>query len=531
MERYIIIVCVIFIICLLFLLLKSKKTKKTDRSIPQADEMSVKDALIKCMNAVIEEDDEVNGIHKLLEIIGEFYGASRAYLFEVGEKSDFGSYRGEWCAEGVESHEFFFGETSDSDEKSKAFMQKMPKGAFMKFGGDENNSSMPDMSNMGDNSIWMKNYDKNGDFCLASIDSVKFSNPLMYMALKVMNISGLMSTLIKNDDKVQAIVGIENPTKNTDTMDMIHVVSSFVLFRVNRDREIIKEYLLDSLTGVNSSRYINFWKKNCKPQFPFSVIVCDCNYLKRFNDVYGHKSGDLLLSKAGDILRACTPENSKVIRTGGDEFLVLCDNTDEQKAHEIMDSITLMAKNNAINGLPVSLALGSCTAKEEEYDFEQMRNVADSRMYKMKTEMKKTDQEENTNYIDESENRFKDIIGSMPVVMYYKDIECKYRFLTYYNSQCLKDEYKDQYGIGYTDLDIQKNEENGRYYYEDDQRVLTTGKGSFYISKVETDDGVMYFHTSKSAVIDENGKIVGIAGIVTDVTSTKVDFSEKMIRE
>jgi len=510
---------------------KMKRKNKVEVPATPSEIGETMDALGEFIKIAVKEENENISISKLLEVTGEFYGASRAYMFEVGEKNDLGSYRGEWCAEGVESHEFFFGDTENSEEKAQDFLKKMPAGSPFEVKGSKTRQ-MPDLSKMGENKMMMKNYNENGDFVLKSIDEVKFSNPLMYLALKAMNINSLLSTLVKTEEGVQAMIGVENPTKHLNSLEMIHAISSFVIFRINRDRNLIREYLIDGLTGVNSARYINFWKKNCVPEFPFTVIVCDCNYLKRFNDVYGHKSGDLLLSKTGDILKACTPKGSKIIRSGGDEFLILCDNMDEFAAKKVINSITETAGKNAINGLPVSLALGSHTCNQEDYDFETARAIADSKMYAEKASMKeKAFADNNKNSILINEERFNDVMSRMNVVTFYKDRDCKYRFLSYYDTLTLKEEYREQSGIGHTDLEIMKDQESARQYYEDDQRVLATGKGSFFITKTETPKGPMYFHTSKSAITDDNGTIIGIAGIITDVTSTKIDFPDNIIAD
>jgi len=106
---------------------------------------------------------------------------------------------------------------------------------------------------------------------------------------------------------------------------------------------------------------------------------------------------------------------------------------------------------------------------------------------------------------------------SVPVNIFFKDTECRY---------CFASEICDLISVGEngsivgkTDLEVQKFPEMGKMYYEDDKKILATGEGSQYINEFPMEDGEsLYFEIKKSAVRDENGNIIGIVGIVDNVT-------------
>ena len=106
---------------------------------------------------------------------------------------------------------------------------------------------------------------------------------------------------------------------------------------------------------------------------------------------------------------------------------------------------------------------------------------------------------------------------SAPVNIFFKDTKCRYCFAS---EVCeLVSAGEDGTILGKTDLEIQCNQEFGRMYYEDDKKILATGEGSEYISEFPIEDGkTLYFEIKKSAVRDDNNHIIGIAGIVADVT-------------
>lgn len=113
-----------------------------------------------------------------------------------------------------------------------------------------------------------------------------------------------------------------------------------------------------------------------------------------------------------------------------------------------------------------------------------------------------------------------------PANIFFKDAECKYRFVT--ELCCVLNGGKEHSIIGKTDLEVQMFPELGRLYYDDDKKILATGEGSEYISEFPLETGSMYYEIKKSPVI-ENGEIIGIVGVVTDIT--KLMTLEKELEE
>ena len=80
----------------------------------------------------------------------------------------------------------------------------------------------------------------------------------------------------------------------------------------------------DMLTSLKNRNYLNTkmpeWE-NCEV-FPQSIVMVDLNNVKYVNDNYGHEEGDQLIIKAASILVNTQLENSEIIRTDGNEFLI-----------------------------------------------------------------------------------------------------------------------------------------------------------------------------------------------------------------
>ena len=80
----------------------------------------------------------------------------------------------------------------------------------------------------------------------------------------------------------------------------------------------------DMLTSLKNRNYLNLKMKEWEDSevFPQSIIVVDLNNVKYVNDNYGHEEGDELIIKAAGILVNTQLENSEIIRTDGNEFLI-----------------------------------------------------------------------------------------------------------------------------------------------------------------------------------------------------------------
>jgi len=72
---------------------------------------------------------------------------------------------------------------------------------------------------------------------------------------------------------------------------------------------------------------------------PLSVLVCDIDHFKRVNDTHGHDVGDVVIKGLGEVLRRVKRDTDAVGRFGGEEFVVVCEETDERGACQLAERI------------------------------------------------------------------------------------------------------------------------------------------------------------------------------------------------
>lgn len=169
------------------------------------------------------------------------------------------------------------------------------------------------------------------------------------------------------------------------------VVSIYSDITETKQRELHIEYLSrhDSLTGLlNRSAFEEMLNGiEQEGEFPYTVIIGDLDGLKLINDAFGHGVGDEVLKQATDILRKACREDDALCRWGGDEFIVLLRNADENVGHAICNRIRKACKKTAIahtEGTSISLSLGSATRVSPDEDWREALRNAESAMYKSK---------------------------------------------------------------------------------------------------------------------------------------------------
>lgn len=111
-------------------------------------------------------------------------------------------------------------------------------------------------------------------------------------------------------------------------------ISNRALIRRNDEleetkKEIEIQALHDYLTGLPNRRFLDqiireYEAGEASIDDISGVLLVDLDGFKKINDTFGHASGDILLVQMANALRGCLRESDFMVRTGGDEFVILC---------------------------------------------------------------------------------------------------------------------------------------------------------------------------------------------------------------
>lgn len=148
-------------------------------------------------------------------------------------------------------------------------------------------------------------------------------------------------------------------------------------------------YAHDVMTGLYNRMYFDneLDRIDSIQELPYSLISVDIDSLKLANDLFGHKTGDKLIIKTGDLLRKCCG-NGIVARLGGDEFSVLLPGVDEAELKNIVNCINSeldeQKKQSDEASALLSISWGYATKNRPEQTIAEITNTAEENMYRRK---------------------------------------------------------------------------------------------------------------------------------------------------
>ena len=159
------------------------------------------------------------------------------------------------------------------------------------------------------------------------------------------------------------------------------------------NRRLANAALTDLLTGLPNRRAAmdqlqQAWSTADRSSQPLSVMVIDVDHFKQINDTYGHAAGDMVLREVAEVLRVSARRGDSVCRIGGEEFLVICPNTDIKSALQSAERLrtTLATHRIAIGQSPhsITISVGVASRHAKTADIDALVSLADQALYAAK---------------------------------------------------------------------------------------------------------------------------------------------------
>ncbi|MBU0467784.1 MAG: GGDEF domain-containing protein [Candidatus Omnitrophica bacterium] len=170
---------------------------------------------------------------------------------------------------------------------------------------------------------------------------------------------------------------------------------ALALRRVKLYKEIEKIAITDSLTGVHTRRYAlerfqEEIRRSLAHKIKMSFLMIDVDYFKKFNDKYGHLTGDKVLRSVGKIIRNNIREIDIAGRYGGEEFCVVLPDTDSEGAKYAAERIRSAAYVAVVQAydtkLKVTVSIGVSTYPQDGKVHNDLIDKADIALYQAKKE-------------------------------------------------------------------------------------------------------------------------------------------------
>ena len=201
----------------------------------------------------------------------------------------------------------------------------------------------------------------------------------------------------------------EDSTEGNDSLFMIRDIDSVKTDQLNRERDenailkdlqdrydaLFEENMTDQQTGCYNRKGLKHYTdividdavKNVRELF---VCVADLNGLKHLNDTYGHAAGDEAIRVVSQELKNAAPSGSKVVRIGGDEFMIFASvdsgSSEPEEFGEKVDSGIRAYNASHSNPYEVGASYGWVLMPPEKgmINLDRYIEAADAKMYEMR---------------------------------------------------------------------------------------------------------------------------------------------------
>ncbi len=158
--------------------------------------------------------------------------------------------------------------------------------------------------------------------------------------------------------------------------------------------EVNEKIIKDALTGIYNRTYINERLPvdiyngtiDCKP---ISIIMADIDFFKDINNNYGHAVGDKVLVEFAKLLeKSVRKDVDWVGRYSGEEFLIVLNNTDSDKAYIAAENIRIAIEDTVFKyddlEIKITSSFGVCCASKNKPNMETLIESANQNLYKAK---------------------------------------------------------------------------------------------------------------------------------------------------
>ncbi|MES2878391.1 MAG: diguanylate cyclase [Pseudomonadota bacterium] len=151
--------------------------------------------------------------------------------------------------------------------------------------------------------------------------------------------------------------------------------------------------LRDPMTGLNNRRFLEEYVETLvgnvqRKKTNLAILMLDLDFFKMVNDTYGHDAGDAVLKALSKVLKQSVRASDMVIRYGGEEFLIILQETDRHNADLIAEKIRLAVEKlkTPVSGVVIekTISIGLSDFPTDSDTFWQAVKYADVALYRAK---------------------------------------------------------------------------------------------------------------------------------------------------
>ena len=322
--------------------------------------------------AIEEDDTKLDVYHRLIRTLNTkfFMGQGEFSIFEVS-------------ADANELHPIILNE--DTNESCRWCQQKIlsnPRGCRVFHTAHMINGLIqPDIC---DN--FMPNGNAAGLPDGGKMEGAQCCYQLCFPILKSGVVGSIVQMVVKETDKERVLEALP--------YIKVYMSDTAPVLEVRRLMETLRESSLrDAMTGLNNRRFLEEYidtltASTRRKQTHIAILMLDLDHFKMINDTYGHDAGDAVLKALANVIKATVRASDIIIRYGGEEFMVVLQDTSSayalSVAEKIRASVEAMRIPHGGVALQRTISIGISDFPGDSHTFWQAVKFADVALYSAK---------------------------------------------------------------------------------------------------------------------------------------------------
>jgi diguanylate cyclase (GGDEF)-like protein len=177
------------------------------------------------------------------------------------------------------------------------------------------------------------------------------------------------------------------------TLELISTIATVSMENLHMFERVRELAIKDGLTGLFThrafqSRVEEEILRAARSKVPFSLVMCDIDHFKSYNDTYGHQAGDEVLKAVAQVFAGHVRDIDLVARYGGEEFAAVLTGVGKRQAAEVAENMRLALEGQrfSFGGVEtrVTASFGVAEFPGEGSIASQLVRTADERLYRAK---------------------------------------------------------------------------------------------------------------------------------------------------
>lgn len=263
--------------------------------------------LKKCIDTMIKGDNLHFTFKMILKMIGKYYGAEKAVIYENDIHSD---------------------KKSTYEWEEKGFSQVKDDFSI-------------DIEELANDSLFNKNTNSQHVSFISDVEYLKKENQSLYSKLNNAGIRSVMYVEMRRKSQSKGYIVLYNPKLHINELSLLVLMGSYITNELIRNElwnQRTYELTHDNMTGSYNRMSYHEFVNEIREATSLGYVIADVNGMRHINETVGYEYGDIIIKQVAGIIREVF-SGYPVFRFDGDEFIICCVDISMHEFEELIDKV------------------------------------------------------------------------------------------------------------------------------------------------------------------------------------------------